>query len=77
MFWEIGISYLFSYNYLSKCSSTSVCDTQTTYLFDLKFLGESSSYQHHSDLMFPSLLSVLVFSSENAREQIFVFHIKF
>lgn len=43
-----------------SCRATSLVKL---YLFDLKFLGESSSYQHRSDLMFPSLLSVLVFSS--------------
>lgn len=49
-------------------SRALVCGRQTTYLFDLKFPGESSSYQHRSDLTFPSLLSVLVFSSRSSRK---------
>lgn len=48
---------------VSSAPSCRATSSVKLYLFDLKFLEESSSYQHHSDLTFPSLLSVPVFSS--------------
>lgn len=62
----VSTTYSVTINWSSYICYGVVCKRQTTYLFDLKFLGESSSYRHRSDLMFPSLLSVPVFSSENS-----------